>query len=40
MDTAFIAFTLFLVLLVIVGIGAIEMGADTRPGFDRSSLEG
>ena len=40
MDAFFTAFTLFLVLLVIFGIAAIELGADTRPGFDRSSLEG
>jgi hypothetical protein len=39
MDTFFIAVTLALVLLVVVGIGAIEMGADSRPGFDRSSPE-
>jgi hypothetical protein len=39
MDAIFTAFSLFLVLLVILGIAAIELGADTRPGFDRSSLD-
>jgi hypothetical protein len=39
MDALFTAFTLFLVLLVVVGIAAIELGADTLLGFDGSSLE-
>jgi hypothetical protein len=39
MDALFTAFTLFLVLLVVVGIAAIELGADTLPGFDSPSLE-
>jgi hypothetical protein len=39
MDALFTAFTLFLVLLVVAGIAAIELRADTFPGLDASSLE-
>jgi hypothetical protein len=35
-DTFFIAFTIALFLLVVAGIAAIELGIDTRPGFDGS----
>jgi hypothetical protein len=37
MDVLFSAMTVFLFALVVVGIAAIELGIDSRPGFDGSA---
>jgi hypothetical protein len=39
MDAFFIGFTLLLVMLLAFGVAAIELGVDSRPGFDGSTAD-